>query len=389
MTALRDRVAGIDPRHLDVVLTLVFIIAIELECWLDRGISHRPLTAVAGALVAAPVAVRRSWPAGSLVFCCAVAAIQAPLGGHLGGMTGVAASTFVLAYSAGAWPELRRGLASLLLSAALLGASFALSGPQPSSVVATIGENWGFTSLLLAVPWFFGRLVHERTRRSAAFRELAAQAAAEQEASAFDSIAQERVRIGAELQDIIAHSVSAMIIQAGGARRLLRSDPDRARESIVNVEQTGREALADLRRLLGMLHKDEDPRTLAPTPGLGELATLVESSRDAGCECELHVLGDPIDLTPGISLLGYRLIEAALGNAGKHAGSRLVITVRYHPDRLELELRGDGGARDLEQDLIRVAERVALYDGSLRVLPLDGDRFALWAEVPLRAPVAV
>jgi len=138
------------------------------------------------------------------------------------------------------------------------------------------------------------------------------QANVEREQLESAAIVQERARIGSELQDIIAHSVSAMVIQAGGARRALRSDPDRARDSMRNVEQTGREALADLRRLLGMLRKDEDPRALAPQPGLKQLRELIGSMRDIDVQCELRIEGMPIDLTPGVDLVGYRVIEAAL-----------------------------------------------------------------------------
>ena len=192
-----------------------------------------------------------------------------------------------------------------------------------------------FVCLLFATPWFVGRLVRERSRRAAAFSELAVQAAAEHDERERAAIAQERVRIGGELQDIIAHSVSAMVIQAGGARRLLRSDPERARDSILNVEQTGREALADLRRLLGMLRKDDDPRALAPQPGLDQLTTLLDSVRDGGLECELRSAGEPIDLTPGVDLVGYRVIERVLACAVDHCCGRAVVSVRYTPDWLE------------------------------------------------------
>jgi signal transduction histidine kinase len=147
-----------------------------------------------------------------------------------------------------------------------------------------------------------GRRRHERrvhcSRPPPTRHRLAAQAAIAQDERESAAIAEERARIGGELQDIIAHSVSVMIIQAGGARLLVRSDPERARDSILNVEQTGRETLADLHRLLGMLRKDDDPRALAPQPGLNQLAALIDSIRDTGVECELRAEGEPIDLTP-------------------------------------------------------------------------------------------
>jgi signal transduction histidine kinase len=179
-----------------------------------------------------------------------------------------------------------------------------------------------------------------------------------------------------------------MVIQAGGARRLLRSDPARARDSILTVERTGREALADMRRLLGMLRKDEDQRALAPQPGLGQLASLLDSMRQAGLACELRTEGEPIDLTPGLDLVGYRVIEAALLSAAHHRSSHVMVTVRYGTERLELDVRGDGSVPELERELHGISERVALYDGSLRAVPADGDGFALRARLPLTAAIA-
>ena len=280
MRALRNRIAGLDSRRVDAILAVAIAIEIAVETWLDRGISdsHQLLTTVAAVLFAAPIAVRRRWPAGALVFCSTVALLQAPLGGKLSVSNGVLLVPVVLAYSVGAWLQLRRGLVAVALSVSLFGGFVLLSEPNLSSLSVIVGDLV-FACLLFVTPWFVGRLVRERTRRAAAFAELAVQAAAEHDERERAAIAQERVRIGRELQDIIAHSVSAMVIQAGGARRLLRSEPERARASILNVEQTGREALADLRRLLGMLRKDDDPRALAPQPGLDQLARLLE--RDA------------------------------------------------------------------------------------------------------------
>jgi signal transduction histidine kinase len=168
---------------------------------------------------------------------------------------------------------------------------------------------------------------------------------------------------------------------------MLRSDPDRARDSILNVEHTGREALADLRRLLGMLRKDDDPRALAPQPGLGQLPALVASVAGDGYACELRTLGDPIDLTPGVDLVAYRVIETALVRRARRHGGNIVVTVRYEPSELALEIRGDGPFGDLDEELQAIAERVGLYGGSLRTSRGDGDTFSLQARLPLRAAV--
>jgi signal transduction histidine kinase len=373
------------PR-LDLAVAAGVAIALELELrsWTggSAGSASGFVTALAALLVAVPIALRRRRPAGALVFCSAVAPMQALLGGHLSAANGIIVPPLLLAYGAGAWLDTRRALAALTAAVVLFG-GFVLSTPTPHSARDVAGAAF-FVALLLIAPWFIGRLARESARRAAAFGELAAQATAESEERERAAIALERARIGHELQDIIAHSVSAMVIQAGGARLLLRSEPERARASILTVEQTGREALADLRRLLGMLRRDDDPQALAPQPGLDQLPALLDSMRDFGLVCEVQHDGEPIDLTPGIDLVGYRVIEGALLSAARNHNRTAVVTVRYRAEQLELEIRGDRAMSVLEQ-LGALPERVALYAGSLRTLPVAGDGFALLAALPLDA----
>jgi signal transduction histidine kinase len=382
MRSLRDRLAGIDQSRVDAVLAIAILVELELEIWLDRGIaaSHRPLTAVAGVLLVLPVAVRRRWPAGALVWCSAVTTAEALLGGGLSATSGlgVMLAFVLLVYTAGASLELRRGLVALTLA-------FSAFVVRSLSESSGIGEVLFLAGVMFAAPWFIGRLARERNRRAVAFRALAQQASAERDERKRAAMAQERVRIGRELQDIIAHNVSAMVIQAGGARQLLRTDPERARESILSVEQIGREALGDLRRVLGMLRKDEDPVALAPQPGLGQLPALLDTIRTAGLECDLQLEGEPAELTPGVDLVGYRVIEAALRAVAASGCRHGAVTVRYRLGDLELEIRSGDSVRDLDGALRDVSERVALYGGSLRVAPADG--CALRAHLPLAAAV--
>ncbi len=176
-------------------------------------------------------------------------------------------------------------MVALSLGLVLLWAWALLPGPDGSTTGSGQTALALFHVTVLLVPArLVGRFVRRHGARATAFRELAAQAAAAQDAHTAAAIADERTRIGSQLQDIIAHSISAMVIQAGSARLLLRSDPGRARDSIMSVEETGRQALSDLRRLLGMLRKDDDPRALSPAtrarPGNG--ADRVATRRRAG-----------------------------------------------------------------------------------------------------------
>lgn len=383
MRALRARwLAG---TRLDVLLAVAITVELELECWLGRATptTHRPFDAITVILFTAPIVVRRRWPAGALVCSSATLTAQALLGGELGASNGVSVmlTLALLAYSVGAQLDVRHGLPPLGLAGAVF-TGFVLHTESSSS--GALGPALFVLSVAFAAPWFVGRMARERGRRATAFRELAAQAAAEHAERERGAIAQERARIGSELQDIIAHSVSAMVVQAGGARRLLRSDPQRARASILTVESTGREALGELRRLLGMLRKDEDPQALVPQPGLDQVATLIESARDGGIACELRSEGEPVDLTPGVDLVGYRVIEAVLASALLNHSRRAAVAIRYGRRELELEIRGDGTPVDLELQLRSVAERVALYDGSLEARSeKDEDTFSVHARLPL------
>lgn len=400
MTALRARVAALGPIRVDVIVAVAAIIELERESSFGRGISdmNRLVTVLACVLYAAPIAVRRRAPGVALVFCAAVAAIQTPLDGQLwsGPFSGTAGDVvpalvlLVLGYGAGAWLDARRGAAAMLTATALvLICPYLPDGGGAPVGVGETAKTIFYAAIIVAPGWVVGRLSRAQGRRHAGFKELAAVAAAEQAARRTAAIASERQRIGGELQDIIAHSVSVMVVQAGSARLLLRSDHDRARASILNVEHTGREALADLRRLLGMLRKDDDPRALSPQPGLKQLPALIETTRESGFACELHTEGDRIDLTPGVDLVAYRVIEVALGTAAEQRLAHGSVTLRYATGGLDLEISGDGQIPGFDERMRAIADRVALYDGTLRATSTRGRGFELQARLPTRAAVAV
>jgi len=383
---LLGRVSRADARLLDAVLAAVVTVALELTCWLSPGVSthDRAVTAVAAVLFAAPIAVRRRWPAGALVFSMAVVVISMPLGGQL--LTNDNAyilSPLVLSYSAGAAPDARRGTIALILAVAL-GAGWAF---LPGEDGSTAGSGQDVQALFvvvlaLAPTWLIGRYARRHRWRTSAFRALAARASADKDSHRAAAIAAERARIGSELQDIIAHSVSAMVIQAGSARLLIRADPKQARDSILTVEETGRQALSDLRRLLGMLRKDADPRALSPQPGLSQIAALIDSLHGTGLTCVRHTIGDPVDLTPGVDLVAYRVIQAALQAAVARHARNGSITVDYGSRELGLEVRGDRAIDDLDGTFAPIGQRVELYRGELRVEATAGG-FALHARLPL------
>jgi signal transduction histidine kinase len=173
-----------------------------------------------------------------------------------------------------------------------------------------------------------------------------------------------------------------MTVQAAGVRRLLRDDQGRERDALAAVEETGREALAEMRRLLGIMRGDGEGAELAPQPGLGRLQALAAETRDGGFPVELTVEGDPYEVPAGVDLSAYRVVQEALENAGGTGAAGAQVVVRYEPDAIALEIGNDGeGAR---RGLVGMRERVAFYGGTLEAGQDDG-RYVVRARIPVQA----
>jgi signal transduction histidine kinase len=214
----------------------------------------------------------------------------------------------------------------------------------------------------------------------------------EQELATRVAVADERAHLARELHDVVAHSVSVMVVQAGAARRLLGRQPDRAGEALLAVESNGREALAELRRMLGVL-TDEDGTgpALAPQPGLGQLDALVERVGAAGLPVEVRITGAPRPLSPGVDLTAYRIIQEALTNALKYAkGARTEVVVEFGDGELKLEVLNAGGVDLLPagagagRGLLGMRERVSVYGGQLEAGGRPEGGFAVRASLPLQ-----
>jgi signal transduction histidine kinase len=376
MSLSARRARTVSPARVDRLLALALAAAVTAECLTATRIhgGRAVASAAAGVLIVAPVAVRRRRPQAALLLATALAALQGPLGGELGhtGGTAVLLALVLLAYAPGAWLPLPSAAVSLAVSVLLFGCFVA---GFEASVAAAIAP----ALLALVVPWVIGRVVRERARRTGALRALALQTEREQAERERAAVAQERLRIGAELQDIVAHSLSAMVIGAAGARRLLVSDPERARDSMRDIEQAGRQTLADLRQLLGVLKREDDPRALAPQPGLAELPRLLG---EAGLRCELDASGDPAALTPGMDLVGYRVVETALGCAARRDGTHAAVRLAYGHDALRIEVTTDGRLTGDGEELQAIGERVSLYGGSFELTGPRDAGFALLVELP-------
>ena len=274
-------------------------------------------------------------------------------------------ATFLALYALAVWTPTRRFLAgALLIVAASLGASVASGGSARGAAP--------FVMVVLIVMVLVRRVVGDRERR-------ARMAEREREVAAREAVLDERARIARELHDVIAHNVSMMVVQAGAERREAERHGDGDRDAFEVIQRTGRSALTEMRRLVGMLRSD-GKEALAPQPTLDDLAHLVGEVRTGGMPVYLLVTGEPRQLPAGIELSGYRIVQEALTNAMKHAEDpRATVRVHYAPNALELEVSDTGAslagtATGTGHGLVGMRERVALYGGDFAAHALPGGR---------------
>ncbi len=236
--------------------------------------------------------------------------------------------------------------------------------------------------------WLAGRMVRQRETHARVVEERTAALDRERAANARVSAAEERARIARELHDVLSHSVSVMVVQAGAERMALGSDRAATGETLEAIERTGRQALGEMRRLLGMLRVGDEPPAHAPQPTLADLDGLVSHVREAGLPVELQVEGYPIAVPQGVAVSAYRIVQEALTNVLKHAGpAQARVVLRYANRELELEIADDGqGARDVGEaghGLVGMRERVALYGGDFDAAARNGGGFVVRARLPL------
>ena len=231
----------------------------------------------------------------------------------------------------------------------------------------------------------------EREKEAAEMRATLAER--EREAAARIAVAEERARIARELHDVVAHSVSVMVLQVGAIRHKLPDAIAEDREALGHVERTGRNALAEMRRLLGAMRQDGDGVELGPQPGLEELEPLLDEVGRAGLPARLHIEGEPYPLPRAVDLSAYRIVQEGLTNALKHArATQADVTVRYRPRGVELEVADDGlGLAEndgLGHGLVGIRERVKIYGGEMTAGRRDGGGFVLSATLPVVADAA-
>ncbi len=374
-------------REVDVVGAGLLLVAGEIELWLSRGPSPTPalvVSAVAVALVTLPLAWRRQAPVAVLVVVIGAVALGIAAGdsGQGGGLS-LFLGLLVAVFSFGAYARQHRQIVTgvTVMSAAFV-AEVVLHRLDDT------GMDFGFW-VAVAIFWWLGRLFGQRLLRVAQLERHAEQLEQDREANARAAVADERARIARELHDVVAHSVSVMVIQAGAALHTLKADDVDTAEALGSIETAGRQALVELRHLLGILRRADDEPTLTPMPGIAQVNVLGDQMSAAGLRVEIRVVGQPTALPPGIDLAAYRIVQEALTNTLKHAdGAHACVTIRYAAHVLELEIRDDGrpGAPigdGTGHGLVGMRERVSLYGGVLDAGRSAEGGFAVCARLPL------
>jgi signal transduction histidine kinase len=329
-----------------------------------------------------PLFVRRRFPFGAPVAVGVAIGGSSFVDGHLiprGLVTTLAAiSAFVLM---GALRDRSQSAAGLAFG---IGITAIVAHNDPNGGIG----NFVFTSLVFTIAWTVGFLVSRKFHEAEIARERAHKAEQEREVRARLAVSDERARIARELHDVVGHSVSVMTVQASAARRLLRPHQEKEREALLVVEQTGREALAEMRRMVGVLRHAEEAPALAPQPTLEQIERLVEQTRDAGLPVDLRIEGEPIPLPAGLDLTAYRLVQEGLTNTLKHArAQRAEVVVRYDDGFVELTVsddgQGGGNGGGSGHGLVGMRERVSVYGGELEAGPRAGGGFRLRAKLPV------
>jgi signal transduction histidine kinase len=330
----------------------------------------------------APLLARRRFPfaapAAVYLYCAAVSFYD---GNLVTFPFGIFLAVLTSAFLMGMLPDRSQSVSGLAIG---VGAAAIVVHNDPN-------QGWGdffFISLLFTIVWLAGNALGAKLTQYRQVEERAERLEREREERARAAVAEERARIARELHDVVGHSVSVMTVQASGVRRLLRPEQEREREALLIVEQTGREALAEMRRLVDVLRRPEESPALAPQPSLQHLDKLVDQVRESGLNVELKVEGDVAKLPASVDLAAYRLVQEGLTNTLKHAKAhRAEVLVRYGNGEVEVVVaddgNGTGGGDGGGHGLVGLRERIAVAGGELDAGPRTGGGFQVRARLPM------
>ena len=384
------------------LLIAVLAIAGMLELVVGRDLPGAPATSLwfsvpAVAVLVLPLLAHRRFPfaapAAYWLMAAALSFVDGLLIAFIGSLVVVGLATAFLLGNLRDDRQAGIGLAIVLGCIVVVVAN--IPGPQPAGDLI-------FVPFQFVVAWVAGYALRQRAEQAeaaemrATLAERERQAAEmratlaerEREAAARIAVAEERARIARELHDIVAHAMSVMVLQIGAVRHKLPQTLEEDRNALGRVEQAGRTALTEMRRLLGAMRSNGDGVELAPQPGLNALDSLVDDVSRAGLPVQLHVDGDPYALPRAIDLSAYRIVQEGLTNALKHAhASHADVTVRYRPDELELEVADDGkgpaSTNGHGHGLVGIRERAKIYGGEMSAGAAPAGGFILSARLPV------
>ena len=374
----RRRVFG--RRHaLDAAIVLL-LVATEIEIWTNPIDDQLVLTLLAPPMTL-PLVFRRRLPLLAPIVPALVVGVASFFAAQSIRQLAVPVATAALGpYLLGRYNDRTRALVGLGIGFVCI---------QIFSVEVEPGGAAGaFVSVVSVGPWLVGQALRGREHQALELRERSAELEREREQRDRAARAAERLRIPRELHDVIAHSIGVMTIQAGAARLALEAEPGRSVEALRSVAGTGRQTLAEMRRLLGAVESDA-----AEGPTLSNLGPLVEHYRSAGLPVEVDVDGPPKPLGAGLDLAAYRIVQEALTNSLKYAGPATArVVLRYTREALDLEIAddgdGSGAGTGSGHGLVGMRERAAIYGGRLEAGPRSTGGFAVRARLPLEESVS-
>ena len=366
------------PSWLDMGLAAAFLAMTVAEALLNPDVTSPVRHVLIGGAAMASLAWRRQAP----LLVGAVVIVSNVLVNPAGEFTTLLSLVLVCFTIGSQSPPPRTYVGIAIIYAVFVAVSIA-HGLEPSDLAAGL--------VFFIGPWAVGIALKDRVQRSEEAEARAARLEREREAEAARAAAEERTRIARELHDIVSHSISVVTIQTQAVRRRLGPEHAREAEDLAAVEATAREALAEMRRLFGVLRTDGETASLAPQPGLSELDRLVASVSSGDLSVRMLVEGERVDLPPGVDLAAYRIAQEGLTNAVRHSGAtEATVLLRYQPTRLDIEVLDNGqGLRTnghAGHGLVGIRERVALYDGTVDVGSSPTGGFRLAATLPLKEP---
>lgn len=381
LKAIRASLAGIDPFAFDLLLAGAFAVGAAIEVNLVTPEGDVAVTTVAAVAAMASLALRRRDPLAAALVLVAIGFAEALADGFVWESSTVPfIAILLLLYSIGRYAPPGRFWPAFLT---LLFGVPAMLGIESSELRA---DDLFWATFLFALPALAGRALRSRVLLQRELREKAERAECDREARAREAVGQERARIASELQAVVANGVSAMVVQAEAVPLLVGAgDGARAGQALATIEETGRDALAEMRRLLGVLRRDGVSPALAPQPTLARADALVDRARTGGLAARMLVDGEPRALPAGVDLAAYRVVQEALAAASGGGATSAEVTIRYRDRDVEVEVADDraGGAPLDGASLLALRERIGLYGGVLRAgRRADGAGVRVAARVP-------